>query len=129
MSVFKHNIDYSTDKKLIGCYIDRDDAERIALYSVINRVSRSKMMQHLMGEWLKKIPTYDQLVDMLAEVTLQGWRAKQLENATSNAWKSVEQISRRWDEYKKEVSVELRTRRIPRRTINDILHKTEEKQI
>jgi hypothetical protein len=68
---------------------------------------------------------------MLQEIALKclkDWQTKQITNLDVPGWRTAEQITNRWEDYKRELIRDLSARKITNPMIQDIITRLEELQ-
>lgn len=120
--------DSVTRNKLVGCYIPREEAERISLYSVLKGTSRSQLLSKIILKYITSLPELDNSIQEIAEKALKDWQQKHLQNIGEPGYRTEDQISNRWEEYKKDLHHDLKVQRIPKNIIQEIITTMEELQ-
>jgi len=128
-TVFRTGTERSlAENKMVGCYIPRQDAERISLHSILNNKSRSKLLYKVIMKFITTLPELEPMLQEIALKCLKDWQTKQIQNLDVPGWRTSDQITNRWEDYKKELIHDLNARKITHKMIQDIISRLEELQ-
>lgn len=106
----------SLEKKLVGVYISREDANRLALLSLINNVSRSKILLSIIDKYLSKRMDLDTLIKKTVNTAWKNWEDKK---NLLDIKKSI--LDKIFDEFCRDTKTDLKTQRIDPQIINSII--------
>ena len=129
-TVFNSNtIKYLQKRKLVGTYIEREPAERFALHSLLKAESRSCILEKIIMTYIDQLPSLETLLIIVVEKALKDWKEAQVNHLAQQGWQSIEQVTKRWEEYKTDLQIDLKKRSIPKEIIEEILIKIEENSL
>lgn len=111
--------------KLVGCYIARNDAHRIALHAVLSGKTRSELFQELLLPFIDTLPELEILLEQMTVYLVREWQATCIRNASQTGWKSADQMLLRWNEYKEEVIKAFKTKKLDPHLLQQIIQRLE----
>jgi len=111
--------------KLVGCYIARADSHRIALHAILSSKTRSEVFQELLLPFIEKLPELEILLEQVTVYLVREWQDKCIKNASQIGWKSADQMSMRWNEYKEEIITEFKKKKLDQHLLQQIIQRLE----
>lgn len=114
-----------TPDKLVGCYIARSDAHRIALHAILSDKTRSEVFQGLLLPFIETLPELEILLEQVTVYLVREWQSKSIQNASQNGWKSADQMTLRWNEYKEEIITQFKKKKLDVHLLQQIIQRLE----
>lgn len=108
-------------RKMIGVYIEKEHASYLSLYALYRNTTISDILRELVFEYIQGKEKEEKLLQHIAKEAVTEWRRWILKNNGLPGWRNSEQLSNRWDDFKKEAVKNLKKRKIYPDIITKIL--------
>lgn len=119
---------YFETKKMVGVYLNKEEANHIALLSILAGSPRSSILKKIIREYLDKQNPIGSLINQISKFVLQDWKILEKSKKGLNGWQSKNEIESKFKMYQQELKKNLELKRIPSEIINEIILKmTKEK--
>ena len=119
----------SVTHKLLGVYIDKDLSHFLHLYALYQDRPLSEIVRELLNDYVKTIEDQRTILATISELAHDEWKEWYLKNNGLAGWRNAEQVSNRWDDFKKEAINNLKKRKIPASVITEIIDMMEKLEI
>lgn len=124
MSVFESKRKrYGTDLQLIGGYFPREVVERFGLVAIAKGETRSGLLKEHIETLLDEEPDNDTLILDIASSAYKEWKKRLVQNEGKSKWKTNKQLMSRYTDFKKEVEVKLRLKKLSEKHIAAVIYK------
>lgn len=114
---------YGRDLQLLGGYFPREVVERFGLIAVVKGESRSSLLKTFLDILLDEEPDNDILTTELAGKAYKEWKRRYESNKGSFKWKTTDQVMNRYKDFKKEVEVRLKAKKLSEKHIQSVVYK------
>ena len=115
---------YSTDKKFIGAYVEKDEASYLSLSALHKDTSISDIIRDLITDYVDN-KNRENLLNDMEEKGHEDWKKWFLKNKNEPGWRGYDQIANRWTDYKVACALNLKKRKIYPEVIEKIINKME----
>jgi len=119
---------FFNDNRLVGAYYPNSKLDHLALYCLLADTNKSKILIKILDDYMDGIPEFDKILKKIKRKVQQNWLKVCTDNVEKNTpgW-DVVGIGNRWNEYKKELEINLKKRKVSDKDIEDIIQYTEDR--
>ena len=115
----------SINQKLVGAYLDKEDAIYLHLFALYKDKSISEILREIVSIYIEDKEGKEYIIGCVAQNAHEDWKQWFFKNKGKVGWKSPEQVSLRWNDFKNTAIQNLQKRKIPVNIIQEIIDKME----